>query len=88
MFRLLDAPSIGLRLSGGHALEPEQSTMAIIAHHPQAVYFAMKSGFLPAGPPPPDDVICGSVRDPTRGVAPDARSAGEPRTQREEEAAV
>jgi len=87
VFRLLDAPAIGLRLSGGFALEPEQSTMAIVAHHPQAVYFAMKSGFLPAGAPPPDDVIRGSERDPTRGVAVDARSSGEPRTQRQEEAA-
>ena len=29
-------------------VEPEQSTVAIIAHHPQAVYFGMKSGFVPA----------------------------------------
>ena len=34
VFRLLDAPSIGLRLSGGFAVEPEQSTLAIVAHHP------------------------------------------------------
>jgi len=47
VFRLLDAPSIGLRLTGGYAVEPEQSTLAVIAHHPQAVYFGMKSGFLP-----------------------------------------
>ena len=40
---LLDAPAIGLRLSGGYAVEPEQSTVAIVAHHPQAVYFGMKS---------------------------------------------
>ena len=85
IFRLLDAPAIGLRLSGGHALEPEQSTMAIIAHHPQAVYFAMKSGFLPADQPPPDDVIRGSERDPTRGVTPDPTVPDAPRTQREEE---
>ncbi|GAC1440042.1 MAG: methionine synthase [Solirubrobacteraceae bacterium] len=66
VFRLLDAPSIGLRLSGGFALEPEQSTMAIVAHHPQAVYFGMKSGFLPKKEPAPDDVVAGSERDPTR----------------------
>ena len=47
VFRLLDAPQIGLRLSGGFAVEPEQSTLAIVAHHPQAVYFGTKSGFLP-----------------------------------------
>jgi 5-methyltetrahydrofolate--homocysteine methyltransferase len=85
IFRLLDAPKIGLRLSGGFALEPEQSTLAIVAHHPQAVYFAMKSGFLPAGSPPPDDIIAGSVRDPTRGVLPDAAAADKPRIQREAE---
>jgi 5-methyltetrahydrofolate--homocysteine methyltransferase len=67
VFRLLDAPSIGLRLSGGYAVEPEQSTLAIVSHHPQAVYFGMKSGFLPktdrqAG----DELIAGTEKDPTR----------------------
>jgi 5-methyltetrahydrofolate--homocysteine methyltransferase len=66
VFRLLDAPSIGLRLSGGFAVEPEQSTVAIVAHHPQAVYFGMKSGFLPkTGRQAGDDLIAGSERDPT-----------------------
>ena len=37
VYRLLEATErIGLRLSGGHAVEPEQSTLAVIAHHPQA----------------------------------------------------
>ncbi len=63
VYRLLDAPSIGLRLTGGFAVEPEQSTLAIIAHHPQAVYFGMKSGFLPKGEPAPDDLVAGSERD-------------------------
>jgi 5-methyltetrahydrofolate--homocysteine methyltransferase len=64
VFALLDAPSIGLRLSGGYAVEPEQSTVAIVAHHPQAVYFGMKSGFLPKDKAP-DDLIAGSDRDPS-----------------------
>jgi 5-methyltetrahydrofolate--homocysteine methyltransferase len=64
VFALLDAPSIGMRLSGGYAVEPEQSTVAIVAHHPQAVYFGMKSGFLPKGKAP-DDIIAGSDRDPS-----------------------
>ena len=51
VFRLLDAPTIGLWLTGGYAVEPEQSTLAIIAHHPQAVYFGMKSGSLPKRAP-------------------------------------
>jgi 5-methyltetrahydrofolate--homocysteine methyltransferase len=67
VFRLLDAPSIGLRLSGGYAVEPEQSTLAIIAHHPQAVYFGMKSGFLPKSDrQAADELIAGTDRDPTR----------------------
>jgi 5-methyltetrahydrofolate--homocysteine methyltransferase len=67
VFRLLDAPSIGLRLSGGYAVEPEQSTLAIVAHHPQAVYFGMKSGFLPkTDKQASDELIAGTDRDPTR----------------------
>ncbi len=67
VFRLLDAPSIGLRLSGGYAVEPEQSTLAIIAHHPQAVYFGMKSGFLPKTEgQATDELIAGTNKDPAR----------------------
>jgi 5-methyltetrahydrofolate--homocysteine methyltransferase len=67
VFRLLDAPSIGLRLSGGYAVEPEQSTLAIVAHHPQAVYFGMKSGFLPkTDRQAADELIAGTDKDPTR----------------------
>jgi 5-methyltetrahydrofolate--homocysteine methyltransferase len=67
VFRLLDAPSIGLGLSAGFAVEPEQSTLAIIAHHPQAVYFGMKSGFLPDNErQAADEVIAGTDKDPTR----------------------
>jgi 5-methyltetrahydrofolate--homocysteine methyltransferase len=67
VFSLLDAPSIGLRLSGGFAVEPEQSTLAIVAHHPQAVYFGMKSGFLPKpGKRAADELVAGTEKDPTR----------------------
>jgi 5-methyltetrahydrofolate--homocysteine methyltransferase len=67
VFRLLDAPSIGLRLTGGYAVEPEQSTLAIVAHHPQAVYFGMKSGFLPkTDRQAADELIAGTDKDPTR----------------------
>src|SRR4051794_36936435 len=71
LFRLIDAPQIGLRLSGGHALEPEQSTVAIVAHHPQAVYFGMKSGKLPKDKAS-DEVIRGTDKDATRRVLPAA----------------
>jgi len=56
VFRLLDAPRIGLSLSSGYALEPEQSTLAIVAHHPQAIYFGMKAGRL-SDQPGPDAII-------------------------------
>lgn len=67
VFRLLDAPSIGLQLSGGYAVEPEQSTLAIVAHHLQAVYFGMKSGFLPkTEKQAADELIAGTDKDPSR----------------------
>jgi 5-methyltetrahydrofolate--homocysteine methyltransferase len=79
VFRLLDAPSIGLRLSGGYAVEPEQSTLAVVAHHPQAVYFGMKSGFLPkTSKQAADELIAGTDKDPTRlGELTDAEPATE-----------
>jgi 5-methyltetrahydrofolate--homocysteine methyltransferase len=85
VFRLLDAAQIGLRLSSGFAIEPEQSTVAIVVHHPQAVYFGMKSGFLPKGEPPPDDVIAGSPRDPTAEALADAIGVEEPELVIEDE---
>jgi 5-methyltetrahydrofolate--homocysteine methyltransferase len=66
VYRLLGATErIGLRLSGGYAVEPEQSTLALIAHHPQASYFGMRNGRLMVDGTP-DDVIKGSPRDPSR----------------------
>ncbi len=44
---LLDLNRIGMYLSDGYAVMPEQSTVAIISHHPQAVYFGMKSASSP-----------------------------------------
>jgi 5-methyltetrahydrofolate--homocysteine methyltransferase len=61
VWRLLGLEEIGMTLSGGYAVMPEQSTVAIIAHHPQAVYFGMKSGFIPEDGAP-DEVIAGSER--------------------------
>src|SRR5206468_13058466 len=77
VFRLLDAQSIGLRLSGGYAVEPEQSTLAIVAHHPQAVYFGMKSGFLPkSDKQAADELIAETDKDPSRlSELPDAEPA-------------
>jgi 5-methyltetrahydrofolate--homocysteine methyltransferase len=61
VWRLLGLESIGMTLSGGYAVMPEQSTVAIIAHHPQAVYFGMKSGFIPEGKSS-DELIAGTER--------------------------
>ena len=54
VFRMLGAESIGLTLSHGFAVEPEQSTVAIVSHHPQASYFGMKSGRIPPDRPAPE----------------------------------
>ncbi len=41
IFRLLNPERIGLRLNEEFQLEPEQSTTAIVVHHPQASYFSI-----------------------------------------------
>jgi len=61
VWELLELNSIGMYLSDGYAVMPEQSTVAIITHHPQAVYFGMKSGFIPEERTP-DEVIAGTER--------------------------
>ncbi len=42
LVRLLQTERIGLRLTEEYQLEPEQSTTAIVAHHPQARYFSVR----------------------------------------------
>jgi 5-methyltetrahydrofolate--homocysteine methyltransferase len=84
VWRLLRLEELGMRLSDGYAVEPEQSTVAIVAHHPQAVYFGMKSGFVPKGKladeliagtarggelPPEDDPADGTVEEETEAEA-------------------
>jgi 5-methyltetrahydrofolate--homocysteine methyltransferase len=62
--KLLGLGDIGMRITDGYAPEPEQSTLALIAHHPQAIYFGTRQGrLLPDGSP--DDLIKGSPRDPS-----------------------
>jgi 5-methyltetrahydrofolate--homocysteine methyltransferase len=61
VWRLLGLEEIGMTLSDGYAVMPEQSTVAIVAHHPQAVYFGMKSGFVPEQKSP-DELIAGTER--------------------------
>jgi 5-methyltetrahydrofolate--homocysteine methyltransferase len=40
VLRLLPAADIGVALTSGHQLLPEQSTAALVVHHPAAVYFS------------------------------------------------
>lgn len=61
VWRLLGLEQIGMTLSDGYAVTPEQSTVAIVAHHPQAVYFGTKSGFIPKHKAP-DELIAGTER--------------------------
>ncbi len=61
VWRLLGLEDIGMTLSDGYAVMPEQSTVAIVTHHPQAVYFGMKSGFVPKQKQP-DELIAGTDR--------------------------
>jgi 5-methyltetrahydrofolate--homocysteine methyltransferase len=77
VWRLLDLEAIGMTLSGGFAVMPEQSTVAIVAHHPQAVYFGMKSGFIPVEQSH-DELIAGTQRggDLPPESDPDAEGSG------------
>jgi 5-methyltetrahydrofolate--homocysteine methyltransferase len=62
--QLLGLSDIGMRITDGYAPEPEQSTLALVAHHPQAIYFGTRQGrLLDNGSP--DDLIKGSPRDPS-----------------------
>jgi 5-methyltetrahydrofolate--homocysteine methyltransferase len=62
--KLLGLSDIGMRITDGYAPEPEQSTLALIAHHPQAIYFGTRQGRLLENGSP-DDLIKGSPRDPS-----------------------
>src|SRR5215218_7181906 len=63
--KLLELERIGMTISDGYAPIPEQSTLALVAHHYQAGYYGMRNGrLLPDGSP--DDVIRGTARDPSR----------------------
>ncbi|MDQ3728761.1 MAG: B12-binding domain-containing protein, partial [Actinomycetota bacterium] len=85
LWRLLKLEEVGMTLSDGHAVEPEQSTVAIIAHHPQAVYFGMKSGFVPTQPKT-DELIAGTERGGE--LPPDSEFEGDGTIEAEAEAAA
>ena len=41
LLELLEAERIGLEMSEGDQLHPEQSTSALVVHHPHAKYFTV-----------------------------------------------
>jgi len=51
-FRLVPADRIGVTLTEGFQLVPEQSTAAIVLHHPQARYFAVYASRFSEDPGP------------------------------------
>ena len=42
LFELLDPGDIGIELTEGHMMDPEASVSAIVLHHPEARYFAVR----------------------------------------------
>jgi 5-methyltetrahydrofolate--homocysteine methyltransferase len=70
---LIRMDQIGITLSGGDALTPEQSTAALIAHHPQAIYFGTRQGRI-SDKESPDEVIALTYKG---GALPDAEPEGE-----------
>jgi len=75
--KLLRLSDIGMEISDGYAPIPEQSTLALVAHHYQAGYYGMRNGrLLPDGSP--DDVIRGTPRDPSRFADADSLADATP----------
>src|SRR5271169_2790660 len=80
--KLLNLEQIGMSITAGYAPEPEQSTLAMVAHHPQAIYFGTRQGRLPAETSP-DELIAGSPKDP--GLLGELDDADPPEEQAEDE---
>ena len=55
-FEVVPAADIGVSLTEGFQLVPEQTTAAIVLHHPEARYFAVYGGAGPEGPGAPETV--------------------------------
>jgi 5-methyltetrahydrofolate--homocysteine methyltransferase len=85
--KLLDLAQIGMRITDGYAPEPEQSTLALVAHHPQAIYFGTRQGRLLENGSP-DDIIRGSARDPSLFADLDDSEPGEGGVEGEDEPAM
>ena len=69
--QLLDLETIGMKITDGYAPVPEQSTLALIAHHPQAIYFGTRRAACQATAGRPAsradrDPSCSAIRSTTR----------------------
>ncbi len=53
-----------MSITDGYSPLPEQSTLAMVVHHPQAIYYGMRNGRLLENGSP-DEVIRGTTRDAT-----------------------
>lgn len=62
--KLLDFAQIGMSITDGYSPVPEQSTLAMVVHHPQSIYYGMRNGRLLENGSP-DEVIRGTSRDAT-----------------------
>jgi 5-methyltetrahydrofolate--homocysteine methyltransferase len=60
LFGILPAQDIGVTLTAGYQLVPEQSTAAIVMHHPEARYFAVYG----VSEAPPEEAAPGSPEVP------------------------
>jgi 5-methyltetrahydrofolate--homocysteine methyltransferase len=85
--KLLNLSQIAMKITDGYAPEPEQSTLALVAHHPQAIYFGTRQGRLLENGSP-DDVIRGSARDPSLFAELDDEDPAEGAVEAEDEPAL
>jgi 5-methyltetrahydrofolate--homocysteine methyltransferase len=85
--KLLNLSQIAMKITDGYAPEPEQSTLALVAHHPQAIYFGTRQGRLLENGSP-DDVIRGSARDPSLFAELDDEDPPEGAVEAEDEPAL
>ena len=68
VFRLLPADAIGMQLTSAFQLMPEQSTAAIIVHHPEAKYYAVRGEGAAEGSTPVTKAV-GRAGDTTGAAA-------------------
>jgi 5-methyltetrahydrofolate--homocysteine methyltransferase len=69
VFRVLPADAIGMELTSAFQLIPEQSTAAIIVHHPEAKYYAVRGDGTGEGVAPTATAAIGARTTDATGAA-------------------